>query len=69
MAVVSVDKSGAQLAVKLGESARVAPERLMNFLAENKDASFSPNGILRVAIGESEIIPLAIDTLEQISPL
>ena len=67
MAIVSVDKSGDTIAIKLGESARVAPEHLMNFLAENEGASFSPNGILRVPIREADVIPLAIATLDRIS--
>jgi transcription-repair coupling factor (superfamily II helicase) len=67
MAIVSVDKSGDTIAIKLGESARVAPEHLMNFLAEHEGAAFSPNGILRVPIGSNEIIPLAIRTLETVS--
>ena len=67
MAIVSVDKSGAQLAIKLGESARVAPERLMTFLADNPTAAFSPTGILRVPVDENELIPLAIQTLESVA--
>ncbi|MFL6374184.1 MAG: transcription-repair coupling factor [Pyrinomonadaceae bacterium] len=67
MAIVSVDKSGAQIAIKLGESARVAPERIMQLLADVEGSSFSPTGILRVPIGESDIIPLGIATLEAIS--
>ncbi|HEY2846411.1 MAG TPA: transcription-repair coupling factor, partial [Pyrinomonadaceae bacterium] len=67
MAIVSVDKSGDNIAIKLGESARVAPERLMQLLSEVKGSSFSPNGILRVPIGGSDIIPLAIGTLERVA--
>ena len=67
MAIVSVDNSGDTIAIKLGESARVAREHLMNFLAENEGSSFSPNGILRVPIGENDVIPLAILTLEAVS--
>ncbi|HTH50917.1 MAG TPA: transcription-repair coupling factor, partial [Pyrinomonadaceae bacterium] len=66
MAIVSVDKSGDQVAVKLGESARVEPEKLMQVLADLEGASFSPTGILRVPIGKNDIIPLAIRTLESI---
>ena len=67
MAIVSVDKSGDQIAIKLGESARVAPEHLMNFLAEHEGSSFSPTGILRVPIAGLDIITLAIGTLERVS--
>ena len=48
MRVISIDKTANGLAVKLGENAKVSPEKLMRFLAENEDANFSPNGILRV---------------------
>jgi hypothetical protein len=67
MAIVSVDNSADNIAIKLGESARVAPEHLMNFLAENEGSSFSPTGILRVPIGNSDVIPMAIDTIERIA--
>jgi len=67
MAIVSVDKSGDQVAIKLGESARVAPERLMQLLSDIEGSSFSPTGILRVPIHNSDVIPLAIKTLDEIS--
>jgi transcription-repair coupling factor (superfamily II helicase) len=66
MAIVSADKSGDQVAIKLGESARVAPERLMQLLADVNGSSFSPTGILRVPIGDADLIALAILTLESI---
>lgn len=59
IAVVSVDRSGESIAIKLGESALVSPERLMAFLSENAEASFSPNGILRANIKDDDPIETA----------
>ncbi|MCA1588833.1 MAG: transcription-repair coupling factor [Acidobacteria bacterium] len=46
--IVSIDKTASGLAVKLAETARVAPDRLMAFLSTHDGSSFSPGGILRV---------------------
>lgn len=53
--IVSVDRSGSTLAIKLSEEAKVAPERLMELLGANEKASFSPNGILRVETADDPI--------------
>ncbi|MFZ1700299.1 MAG: transcription-repair coupling factor [Pyrinomonadaceae bacterium] len=50
MAIVSIDRTADSVAIKLGESARVSPERLMQFLTDSKGSSFSPAGILRVPV-------------------
>lgn len=60
--IVSIDRAGKSLAVKLGESSRVDPEKLMALVSENETASFSPTGILRIDI-EDEPINLAIDLI------
>jgi len=44
----------------------VSPEKLMQFLAENEDANFSPNGILRVAANIENHINDARSILEGI---
>src|SRR5258708_39599311 len=46
MAIVSIDKTADGVAIKLGEMARVSPEKLMQFLRENDGSNFSPSGIL-----------------------
>ena len=51
MRVVSIDKTNEGFAIKLDQNAKVSPENLGQFLAKNNSASFSPNGILRVAEG------------------
>ncbi len=62
--VVSIDKAGMQVAIKLSENAKVDPDKLMSYLAENKNASFSPSGILRVEAGGSGPIAAARQALE-----
>jgi len=63
MAIVSIDKTTGGVEIKLGESARVAPEKLMQFLSENQDSSFSPTGILRIKIVTGNPIRTAMDSL------
>ncbi len=67
MHVVSVDKTKEGFAIKLGENARVAPEKLMRFLSENEGASFSPSGVLKVLTTEENLIEAAREVLEIIS--
>jgi len=66
MALVSIDKTTDGVAIKLGETARVSPEKLMQFLDENEGSNFSPSGILRVRINNADPIKTAIDCLGQI---
>jgi transcription-repair coupling factor (superfamily II helicase) len=63
MAIISVDKAADAVAIKLGEHARVAPEKLMNYLAEIPAASFSPSGILRIPIDTADPIKTATECL------
>ena len=64
--VVSIDKTTDGFAIKLTENAKVSPEGLMEFLSENTEAIFSPNGILRVAAKAENPIAAARSVLEQI---
>ena len=66
MRVVSIDKTKEGLAIKLGENAKVSPEKLMEFLAKNETAVFSPNGILRVEIKINNLIEAARLVLEEV---
>lgn len=63
MAIISIDKTADGVAVKLGENARVSPEKLMQFLSENEGSNFSPTGILRVKIITADPIATAMDSL------
>jgi transcription-repair coupling factor (superfamily II helicase) len=66
MAIVSIDKAGSEIAIKLGEKARVAPERLMQFLADVEGATFSPSGILRIKSADGDQLAFAKECLESI---
>ncbi|HEU0185952.1 MAG TPA: transcription-repair coupling factor [Blastocatellia bacterium] len=50
LGIISIDRVGESLAIKLGEKARVEPESLLKLLGENKSASFSPTGVLKVKL-------------------
>jgi transcription-repair coupling factor (superfamily II helicase) len=52
--VVSVDKVQGGIAFKLGEKARVEPEKLMALVGEREGASFAPSGVLRLILSEDE---------------
>ena len=67
MAIVSIDRTADGVAIKLGESARVSPEKLMQFLDENEGSSFSPSGILRVEVKTADPIRSASACLGSIS--
>jgi len=65
--IVSIDNAAGGIAIKLGENASVDPEKLMKFLADNANATFSPNGILRFEVAPGErLITKAIETLSSI---
>lgn len=66
MHVISVDKTNSGLAIKFGENSKVSPEKLMEFLAGNETANFSPNGILRVESVAENIIETAQKVLQEI---
>ncbi len=54
LGIVSIDRVGESLAIKLSEKARVEPERLMKLLNENPAASFTPTGVLKVKMEAAE---------------
>ncbi len=66
MAIVSIDKTADGVAIKLGEAARVSPEKLMQFLGDNEGTNFSPSGILRVKIMTADPIATAMEALAAI---
>ena len=66
MGIISIDKAADSLAIKLGENAKVDPEKLMALVSENESASFSPSGILRVEIGDVNPIEQARSVLLEI---
>jgi len=67
--VISIDKTADGLAIKLSEKASVKPERLATFLHRSKGTSFSPSGVLRVAINNEDLermLEIARDVLLEI---
>jgi transcription-repair coupling factor (superfamily II helicase) len=50
LGVISIDRVGESLAIKLGEKARIEPESLLKLLNEDKSASFSPTGVLKIKL-------------------
>ena len=66
MGIVSIDRAANGVAIKLGETAKASPERLMQFLAENEGSTFSPSGILRVP-AKGNMLESARSILEQIT--
>jgi transcription-repair coupling factor (superfamily II helicase) len=58
--VVSIDRTPGGLAVKLRETARVSPDKLLALVGSGAGASFSPSGVLRVeAAADEELIARA----------
>ncbi|MEO6588061.1 MAG: transcription-repair coupling factor, partial [Pyrinomonadaceae bacterium] len=66
MRIISIDKTTDGLAIKFDEKAKIAPEKLMEFINTNEGSNFSPNGILRVLTGKENIIENAQKVLETI---
>jgi transcription-repair coupling factor (superfamily II helicase) len=54
LGIVSIDRVGESLAIKVGEKTRLEPERLLQFLARNNAASFSPSGVLKLKLPKAE---------------
>ncbi|MEJ7622846.1 MAG: transcription-repair coupling factor [Pyrinomonadaceae bacterium] len=67
LAIISIDKAADGIAIKLGENARVVPEKLMAFLENNEESTFSPNGILRTRVLTADPIKTARLTLLAVS--
>ncbi len=64
--VVSIDRAGGGVAIKLSQNAKADPDKLMRYLSENEGASFSPSGILRIENVSDGPIAAARDALEKI---
>ncbi|HVG38666.1 MAG TPA: hypothetical protein VM870_05230, partial [Pyrinomonadaceae bacterium] len=52
--VISIDRTPQGIAIKLSEKARVAPEALLALVKERQGATFTPTGVLRLALSEDE---------------
>lgn len=54
LGVISIDRIADSLSLRLSEKSRIKPESLMKLLAENSQAKFTPNGVLKVKMKEEE---------------
>ncbi len=52
--IVSIDRTPVGLAIKLGDHARVSPEKLLHLVTRRAGVSFAPSGVLRVELNEEE---------------
>ncbi|HKP73418.1 MAG TPA: transcription-repair coupling factor, partial [Pyrinomonadaceae bacterium] len=52
--VISLDRTPTGVAIKLGEKARVAPEKLLALVKERAGTTFAPSGVLRIELSEDE---------------
>jgi transcription-repair coupling factor (superfamily II helicase) len=66
IAIVSIDKAADGVAIKLGDAARISPEKLMDFLSRSEGSTFSPSGILRITVSNADPIKTAAESLVQI---
>ncbi len=70
LGILSIDRVGQTLSIKLGEKAKVDPDGLLKLLAENKSASFAPNGLLKLkgeAIDGPKVFDVLTDLLDRLS--
>ncbi len=54
LGILSIDRIADSLAIRFSEKSRINPESLMKLLAENTNAKFTPNGVLKVKMKEDE---------------
>jgi len=66
MYIVSVDRAGENIAIKLNEHSKVSLEKLMELVENDETVTFSPNGILRLPITDHDPITTAISVLTEI---
>lgn len=64
--VLSIDRVGETIAIKLSDGARVSPDAVMELLSSNDKINFSPGGILRIPVDNENIILTATDLLDTI---
>ncbi len=67
--IVSIDAPEGAVSIKLGERAKVSPDKLMNFVSVTIGSAFSPNGILRVPLNGENPINAAMSALHKIATL
>ncbi|QQS45464.1 MAG: transcription-repair coupling factor [Acidobacteriota bacterium] len=54
LGILSIDRVGETVAIKLGEKAGLDPEKLLAWLSESPTSSFSPNGVLKIRLEDDD---------------
>jgi transcription-repair coupling factor (superfamily II helicase) len=52
--VISIDKTADGIAIKFSENARIAPEKLAEFISRDGQSSFTPGGVLRMTLDDEQ---------------
>jgi hypothetical protein len=69
LGIVSIDRTPDGIAIKFSEKARIAPEKLGDFVAGRAGSVFTPSGVLRLTLSDDEqdnVLVFARDVLLQI---
>jgi transcription-repair coupling factor (superfamily II helicase) len=64
--IVSIDKTGKNIAFKFAEGTKIDPERLMALVARDEDTTFSPSGILRIDAGDENPLETSAKLIESL---
>ena len=64
LGVVSIVREGARAVLKLTQHAKVDPNKLLELIAANPQAKFSPTGVLSFPLREHG--PAVIDAIEEL---
>ncbi len=67
LGILSIESAGPGFAIKLGEHAKIDPEKLLRLVSNGKEFSFSANGVLRASDVDKGLINSIRDTLELIT--
>jgi transcription-repair coupling factor (superfamily II helicase) len=62
--VISIVREGARGVMKLTQTAKIDPNKLLQYIGENPQAKFSPNGVLSFPLREHG--PAVIDAIEEL---
>src|SRR5262249_19073818 len=54
LGITSLDRKGDEVLIKFSENAKIDPDKLLGLIRSTKDASFSPSGVLRLALSGTD---------------
>jgi transcription-repair coupling factor (superfamily II helicase) len=69
LGLLSIDRTPDGVAIKFSDKARISLEKLAEYVSQNKGATFTPNGVLRLVLTEDEqdeVLDAARDVLLQL---